>query len=196
MTSLVGVIGRRESARASLAWDVFFVVLGSAVIAALAQVSIPLRPVPVTGQTLGVLLVATALGPVRGPAAVLLYLGEGAVGLPVFAEAKSGAGYLIFMDPAHTTGGYLWGFALAAVVLGWLARMGWDRGVVSALAAMLVGEVVIFACGIAWLAAALGVPLDKALEFGLYPFVLGEIVKLSIAAGLLPGAWRLVGHSE
>lgn len=196
MTSLVGVIGRRESARASLAWDVFFVVVGSAVIAALAQVSIPLRPVPVTGQTLGVLLVATALGPVRGPAAVLLYLAEGAVGIPVFAEAKSGADYLLLMDPVHTTGGYLWGFALAAVVLGWLARMGWDRAVPSALAAMLIGEVLIFASGVTWLAAALDAPFERALELGFYPFILGEAVKLSIAAGLLPGAWRLVGKRD
>jgi biotin transport system substrate-specific component len=181
--------------------DAGLVVLGSLVVAALAQLSLrlPFTPVPVTGQTLAVLLVGASLGSVRGGASVLLYLAQGAAGLPVFAEGKAGAAFLVMADPLHTTGGYLWGFVLAAFVVGFLAERGWDRRLGSAIGAMLIGEVIVFALGVAWLAAALGVPLqapgqtfNDALEFGLYPFVVGEIAKLLIAGGLLPASWKLL----
>lgn len=193
MTALAHSLGRRSTARSALLTDVMLVVLGSAVMAGLAQISfrLPFTPVPISGQTLGVLLVAASLGAWRGAASMLLYLGEGAAGLPVFAEGHSG---LIFLTDAPTTG-FLWGFVVAAAVVGLLAQLGWDRSVGSALGAMLVGEVVVFAFGISWLAHFLGVPGEKALELGLYPFVLGELVKLLIAAGVLPAAWRLVGGS-
>ena len=194
------VIGRRV-ARPSLVIDAGLVILGSLVVAGLAQLSVrlPFTPVPVTGQTLAVLLVGASLGSVRGGAALLLYLAEGAAGLPVFAEGKAGAGYLVSLDPLHTTGGYLWGFVVAAFVVGFLAERNWDRRLGSAIGAMLIGEVIIFALGLMWLSAALGVPFqaagrtfNDALESGLYPFVLGELAKLLVAAGLLPASWRLV----
>jgi biotin transport system substrate-specific component len=170
------------------------VVLGSAVMAGLAQLSfrLPFTPVPVSGQTLGVMLIGASLGAWRGGAAILLYLAEGAAGLPVFAEGHSGT---LWLTNAPTTG-FLWGFVVAAVVVGLLAQLGWDRSIGSALGAMLVGEVVLFAIGIGWLAHFAGVSGQQALELGLYPFVLGELVKLGVAAGELPAAWRFVGGSS
>jgi biotin transport system substrate-specific component len=195
MTALAHALGRRRTTRSALLTDVLLIVLGSFVVAGLAQVSIrlPFTPVPVTGQTLGVLLVGASLGATRGGASLLLYLGEGAAGMPVFAEGRSGLDYLILADPLHATGGYLWGFVVAAFVVGFLAQRGWDRSIGSALGAMFVGEIVIFACGLPWLAAALGVSGEEALTLGLYPFVLGECLKLAVAAGVLPGAWKLIG---
>ena len=195
MTALAHALGRRRTTRSALLTDVLLIVLGSLVVAGLAQVSIrlPFTPVPVTGQTLGVLLVGASLGATRGGASLLLYLGEGAAGIPVFAEGRSGLDFLILPDPAHTTGGYLWGFVAGAFVVGFLAQRGWDRSIGSALGAMFVGEIVIFACGIPWLAAVPRVSGEEALTFGLYPFVLGECLKLAVAAGVLPGAWKLIG---
>ena len=131
----------------------------------------------------------------RGGAALVLYLLWGAIGLPFYAEGNSGTEYLGF---AAATGGYLWGFVIAAVVVGWLAEHGWDREMRSAISAMLIGEIIIFTIGVMWLAGALNIPVNApgtendALEFGLYPFVIGDILKLLIAAGILPLAWRWV----
>jgi biotin transport system substrate-specific component len=185
-----------------LAYDALVVLTGSLVVAALAQLSVrlPFTPVPVTGQTLAVLLVGASLGSVRGAAALALYLVEGAAGLPVFAEGQSGAAFVLAADPLHATGGYLWGFVAAAFLVGWLAERGWDRKTGSAIGAMLLGEIVIFTCGVVWLAAALDVPVqapgqtfNDALEFGLYPFAVGDVLKVLIAAGALPVAWKLLG---
>jgi biotin transport system substrate-specific component len=188
MSVLVEAAVRRRS-RSSLLADVALVVVGSLVVAGLAQLSVrlPFTPVPVTGQTLAVLVVGAALGPVRGGISLLLYLAEGAAGLPVFAE---GGGVARLLLPS-VTGGYLWGFVVAAFVVGALAERRWDRRLSSAIGAMLLGEIVIFFCGVVWLSVALGVPGSKALELGLYPFVLGELVKLLVAAGILPAAWKL-----
>ena len=202
MTALAHSFGRRDSRAATLAWDVFLIVIGSLVVAALAQLSLrlPFTPVPISGQTLGVLLVAGTLGATRGGGALLLYLLEGAAGLPVFAEGKSGLLYLTSADPVHTTGGYLWGFVIAAVVIGFLAERGWDRNLGSAIGAMVIGEIIIFGFGVVWLSQAIAVPIiaegaayNDALEFGLYPFVIGDILKVLIAAGVLPAAWKLLG---
>jgi biotin transport system substrate-specific component len=178
--------------RRSLTTDVVLIVAGAAVVAALAQLSfrLPFTPVPVSGQTLGVLLVAASLGSVRGASAMLLYLGAGAAGLPLFAEAKAGAVWLL---PTSPTGGYLWGFVVAALIVGWLCDRGWDRGLGSALGAMLVGEIVIFSFGVTWLGASLHVPGAQALRLGLYPFVVGDLIKLLVAAGVMPLAWKLMG---
>ena len=187
--------------RRSLAYDAVSIIVGSLVVAALSQLSmrLPFTPVPITGQTLAVLLVGASLGSVRGAASLLLYLGEAAVGLPVLAEGKSGALHLVSVDPLHTTGGYLWGFVVAAFVVGFLAERGWDRNFSSAVTAMLIGDILIFALGVTWLAAAIDVPLqapgntfNDALEFGLYPFVIGDISKIVLAAAALPGAWKLL----
>ena len=202
MTALAQSVSRPRSAL----FDVGLVVVGSLVIAGLAQVAVHLRFVPITGQTLGVLLVAATLGAGRGSAAVALYLAEGAAGIPVFAEGGSGFQYLLLRDPLHVTGGYLWGFLLAAATVGFLAERGWDRHLGSALGAMLLGNVAIYLVGLPWLAAALGIPVVEttpspcdltsaagcdALELGLYPFVVGDVIKLVVAAALLPAAWRL-----
>lgn len=170
----------------SLAWKVVLVVAGSGLIGLGAQLKVPLpfSPVPVTGQTFAVLLVAAALGRL-GLASVLLYLVEGAIGLPVFAGGASGIAYL-----TGPTGGFLIGFALAAAIVGSAAERGWDRRLATSVAAMLLGEVAIYACGLAWLARfPLPVPL---LQAGLIPFIPGDLVKLALAALALPAAWRVV----
>ena len=192
MTALAHALGRRETAQSALLTDLALIALGSAVMAGLAQLSFPLpfTPVPITGQTLGVLLVGSALGAWRGGAAMLAYLAEGAAGLPVFAGGQGGVHWITSAAPS---GGFLWGFVLAAVVIGGLAQLGWDRGLGSAIGAMLVGEVIIFSFGIPWLGNAVGYSAEQALAAGLYPFVLGEVLKIMLAAGLLPAAWRLVG---
>lgn len=194
MTALAHALGRRTTARSALITDVTLVILGSAVMAGLAQLSfrLPFTPVPVSGQTLGVMLIGASLGAWRAGAAMLLYLGEGAAGLPVFAEGLSGVTYLT----SQPTTGYLWGFVVAAVVIGLLAQLGWDRSVGSALGAMLVGEIVLFSMGVIWLSRLLDYTGEEALVAGLYPFVLGELLKLAIAAGVLPAAWKLVGGSS
>jgi len=147
-------------------------------------INVPFSPVPITGQTFGVLLVAMALGRVRGTAVVLAYLAEGAMGLPVFAGGT--AGFIKFMGP---TGGYLIGFAVTAYVVGYLADCGWDRRYVTSLAAMLVGTILIFVCGLIWLATL--VPTDMILTMGLYPFIPGALIKLALASVILPSVWKL-----
>jgi biotin transport system substrate-specific component len=156
------------------------VLLGAGVVtlALCAHVIIPLpfTPVPVTGQTFGVLLLAAAYGMRRGLATIALYLLAGAAGLPVFAPGANIASY-----------GYLAGFALAAIVVGWLAERGWGRTLPTAIAAMLAGEVAIYACGLAWLARFVG--WNAVFAMGLYPFLIGDAYKLVAAALLLPAAW-------
>lgn len=147
--------------------------------------NLPFSPVPITGQTFGVLLVAMALGRVRGSGVVLAYLAEGAAGLPVFAGGAAGIGVL-----AGPTGGYLIGFLLAAYLTGWLADHGWDRGYFKSVMAMIAGSVLIFACGLAQL--TLFVPTSALLAMGLYPFIVGGIVKISLAAVILPSVWKTV----
>jgi biotin transport system substrate-specific component len=177
------------------AYRVALVVGGSLLVAALAQLQFPLpfTPVPVTGQTLGVLLVGAALGPELAVAAMLLYVAEGALGLPFFAAGGSGWSLLALTS---ASGGYLWGFVAMGTVVGALARRGWDRSLRSSISAMLLGEIVLYAIGVPWLAAATGVGIQRALVLGLYPFVLGDALKLFAAAGLLPAAWRLTRRSE
>jgi biotin transport system substrate-specific component len=179
--------------RANAVYRVVLAVAGSWVVAGLAQVEIrlPFTPIPITGQTLGVLLVGAALGPGLGALSMGLYLLQGAFGLPFFSGGSGGA-TLLRLSAAN--GGYLWGFMLAAGVVGWLARRGWDREVRGAIAAMLIGEIVLYAVAIPWLSGALGVSFAKALELGLAPFVVGDVLKVLLAAGLLPAAWRVVGR--
>lgn len=193
MTALAQTLPRPRSRAGALVVDALLVVSGSLLIALLAQVSIklPFTPVPITGQTLGVLLVGTAYGWARGGLTVALYLAEIAAGLPFAAEGKSG---LEVLGLATASGGYLWGFLLAGLLCGWLANRGWDRDVRSSLGVMLLGSLVIYAVGVPWLAASIGVPAAKALELGVYPFVLGDVMKLLVAAGLLPAAWHLTGR--
>ncbi len=191
MSTIAETILLKERTRLRAAFAVATVIAGSLFIAGLAQVSIrlPFTPVPITGQTLGVLLVGASLGPLLGTASVGLYLLEGAIGLPFFAGGESGVSVL---GAASATGGYLWGFVFAATVVGWLSRQGWDRSLRSSIGAMFIGEVVIYAVGVPWLMAAVDLPLSQGLEKGLYPFVIGDTIKLLIAAGVLPAVWKLI----
>jgi biotin transport system substrate-specific component len=175
--------------RASLLTDALLVTGGAGLVALAAQVSIHLgfTPVPITGQTFAVLLVGAALGTVRGAASMLLYLAVGIAGAPVYAEHEHG-----WEIVSGATGGYIAGFVVAAAVVGALAEHGWDKQFSSSLSAMLIGNVVIYGSGLLWLQHYLHVSWAKALEFGLYPFVAGDVIKLFLAALALPGAWRLV----
>ncbi len=191
MSTLVeAIVPRRQGGVSRVVYGAGLAVGGSLLVAGLAQVSIrlPFTPVPITGQTLGVLLVGASLGPALGAASLLLYLAEGAVGLPFFAAGGHGVSVL---GLSSATGGYLWGFVLAAALIGWLSSLGWDRSIRSSISAMFLGEVVLYGVGVPWLMSSLGVPLEKGLEFGLYPFVIGDTLKLLAAAALLPGAWKL-----
>jgi biotin transport system substrate-specific component len=165
------------------------VVAGTSLIALSAQISIPLgfTPVPLTGQTFAVLLVGAALGTLGGAASTALYVLIGALGAPVYASHDSGWHIL-----TSATGGYLFGFIAAAALTGALAQHGWDRRFSSSLGALLTGNVVIYIFGIAMLARSLHLDLDTALKDGLYPFLLGDLIKLYLAAASLPIAWRLL----
>jgi biotin transport system substrate-specific component len=173
--------------------DVAWVGIGAAVIALSAQVAValPFTPVPITGQTLSVLLVGAALGSVRGSASAMLYVAVGAAGAPIYAQAAHGWGVL-----SGATGGYLIALPLAAALTGFLAERGWDRRFSSAVGAMLIGNTLIFLLGLPWLAVVLNTNLEKTLEYGLYPFVPGDLFKLYLAAALLPAAWRLAGRKR
>lgn len=168
-----------------LARDVTLVAAGALLLALSAQLIIPLpfTPVPVTGQTFAVLIAAAALGWRRGFSSVLLYVGLGAAGLPVFADISSPA-----------SDGYLLGFVLAALVVGWLAERGWDRRLDTSVLAMLAGEVAIYLGGLPWLAHFVG--WSHVLAFGFLPFLPGDAVKLVAAALLLPAAWYLTGRAH
>lgn len=191
MTALAQALPRPERRSAELAWDAALVLAGSLLVAGLAQLELHLgfTPVPITGQTLGVLLVGASLGSLRGGASLLLYLGWGAIGLPFFSGGDGGA---TFLGLSAATGGYLWGFVIAAAIVGFLAERGWDRRLSGAIGAMLIGNIVIYLAGVPWLIGAIDVPLQQGLELGLYPFIVGDVVKLLIAAAALPLAWRLV----
>jgi biotin transport system substrate-specific component len=184
---------RSASFVARVTFAVVCALAGSLLIAGLAQISftLPFTPVPITGQTLGVLLVGAAYGPGLGAATLGLYLVWAVVGLPVLAPEADGShrSGVEVLRLASATGGYLWGFVVAVAITGLCATHGWDRSMRSSISAMLLGSIAIFALGVPWLMAALDLPLQQGLEFGLYPFVIGDILKLLVAAGLLPAAW-------
>jgi biotin transport system substrate-specific component len=173
--------------RGGLFADAVLVAGGAGLVAAAAQVTIPFQPVPVTGQTFAVLLVGSSLGAIRGAASLTLYLWLGVAGAPIYADGHHGWAVL-----TGATGGYIVGFVLAAAVTGFLAERGWDRRFSSAVGAMLTGNVLIYAVGLPWLAAVLHTSLERTLELGLYKFVPGDLLKLYLAAALLPSAWRVV----
>jgi biotin transport system substrate-specific component len=184
---------RSASFVARVTFAIVCALAGSLLIAGLAQISftLPFTPVPITGQTLGVLLVGAAYGPGLGAATLGLYLVWAVVGLPVLAPEADGShrSGVEVLRLASATGGYLWGFVVAVAITGLCATHGWDRSMRSSISAMLLGSIAIFALGVPWLMAALDLPLQQGLEFGLYPFVIGDILKVLVAAGLLPAAW-------
>lgn len=180
-------VWRPQESPATLMYDIALIIGGSLLIALCAQISFHIGVVPITGQTFGVLIVGALLGWKRGAATTLLYLIEGANGLPVFASGTAGIGVL-----AGPTGGYLIGFVFAASLVGWLAQLGWDRRVSTTILAMLAGNLVIYLCGLPWLRLVLGVSWSEALSFGLTPFVVGDLIKIALAAALLPLGWKLL----
>jgi biotin transport system substrate-specific component len=199
LTALAETIGKRDTRAAALTMDAMLVITASLFVAGMAQLylKLPFTPVPITGQTLAVLLVGGALGAKRAGASLALYLGWIAIGLPFAAEGNRG---LEMLKVSTASGGYLWGFVVAGVLVGWLADRGWDRDLGRALAAMLLGSIVIYGFGVPWLAAALDIPvsapgaeLNDALEFGMYPFVIGDVLKLLLAGLALPAAWKIAG---
>ena len=167
-------------------------VLGTVALWLSAKIQVPLIPVPITMQTLVVLVIGVAYGWKLGGATLLLYLAEGAVGLPVFAGNWSeGGGFHHLYGP---TAGYLVGFAVAAAICGSLAERGWDRSLLKAGAAMVIGNLVIYALGLTWLAIQIG--LGDALKYGLVPFLVGDALKIVLGACLLPATWRLIGRGK
>jgi len=188
MTTLAPTLYIRTFPRiASWLRDLTLTVLGALFVAIFAQISIPLpfTPVPLTGQTFAVLLVAAALGSKRGAASMAFYIALGAFGLPFFAGGAHGLSVVI-----GATGGYLIGFIIAAYVIGLLAERGLERSVRTSIIPFLVGTLIIYACGVTWLAIVLG-SLSKAITFGLIPFIIGDIIKLIAASLALPAAWKL-----
>lgn len=168
--------------------DVTAVVVVALLTAAAAQVVVPLpfSPVPISGQTFAVLLGAAALGPWRGAAAQALYWVLG-LALPFYSGGESG-----WQVATGATGGYLVGFVLASVVVGFLARRGADRRVWSTVLAFVVGSAVIYALGATWLALRVDATPVEALQLGVVPFLAGDLVKALLAGALLPTAWRRV----
>ncbi len=188
MTTLAPTISLRYFPRAA-SWlrDLTLIVLGSLFVAVLAQVKIPLpfTPVPLTGQTFAVLLTAAALGSKRGAASMAFYIALGTFGLPVFAGGASGMSYL-----SGATLGYLVGFVVAAFIVGLLAERGLERNVRTSIIPFLIGTIIIYACGVTWLAIILG-SFSKAVTAGLVPFLIGDAIKLIAAALALPAGWTL-----
>ncbi|MEU6380290.1 biotin transporter BioY [Streptomyces sp. NPDC046909] len=175
---------------ASRVRDIALVVGGAALTGLAAQISVPVpgSPVPVTGQTFAALLVGTSLGAGRGFLSLALYAIAGVAGMPWFAGATSGASAPSF--------GYILGMILASTVVGALARRGADRSVLRTAGAMLVGEAIIYAVGVPYLAFATGMSASAAIAAGLTPFLIGDAVKAAVAMGLLPTAWKFLNRAE
>jgi biotin transport system substrate-specific component len=189
-------VGERISSRVR---HLALIVAGALFIALTANFAVPVpgSPVPLTGQTFSVLLVGGALGMRRGILATGLYLVLGFF-LPVYAEHASGVSHIASVQGGTVvlgvTGGYLLGFVIASGVVGRLAELGWDRHMAGALGAMAIGNVIIYVFGIPWLMASTGMTLDAALNAGLVPFVITDLIKLVLAAGVFPLAWWVVGR--
>jgi biotin transport system substrate-specific component len=176
------------SSRSSLIQSAIIAVIGSLALWASAKVQVPLWPVPISMQTFVVLCLGAALGSRLGTATVLLYLAEGAVGLPVFAGTpEKGIGLAYMVGP---TGGYLAGFVVAAFVTGKLAERGFDRSVWKLAAAMTIGHVLILGLGFAWLSQFVGT--TKAWALGVAPFYWATAIKTALGAVALPAAWGVL----
>ncbi|MBW6438282.1 biotin transporter BioY [Actinoplanes hulinensis] len=170
----------------SLVRDVALTVGAAAAVGLAAQISLPVpgSPVPITGQTFAVLLAGATLGATRGAAGMLLYVVAGALGVPWFADGASGW--------PSATAGYLIGFVLAAALAGQLAALGGDRRPVHTIGLMAAGNALIYLVGVPWLAFSTGIGLTTALSLGLTPYLLGDVLKMVLAATLLPGVWALI----
>jgi biotin transport system substrate-specific component len=170
--------------KSAVLFDLALIIGGSLLVALSAQIAVG-YPVPITAQTFAVLMLAALLGPRRSALCLLAYIAEGAAGLPVFAQGKAG-----FAALRGLTGGYIIGFVPAAYLVGYLARNGWDRRISTTILAMIFGNVIIYAFGLLWLSGLVG--FQSALAGGLYPFIPGDLLKIALAAALLPSAWKLL----
>lgn len=180
-----------EKGIARLAVQVALVVAGTLLLTLASKTKVPLGPVDLYLGNFAVLAIAAAYGMRLGLATILLYMAEGAAGLPVFQSTpEKGIGLAYMMG---TTGGYLVGMVLAAGIVGWAADRGWARNPFKLFAAMLVGTVIVLACGFAWLSVLIGV--ESAWKFGVVPFVLADVVKAALAASVIPAVWSLVARS-
>jgi biotin transport system substrate-specific component len=194
---LADVIARPSSSARAFALDAGLVIAGAAVVALLAQVEIPLWPVPITGQTLGVIVVGAALGAWRGAAALTTYMLVGLAGLPVFAGFTG-----TLAAVGKPSFGFVIGFIVSAFVAGWFAERAWDRRPALAFIGFAAASIVPFLFGIPYMAFILNVVmgLDYSfaglLEVGLLPFILGGLIKAALAAAIIPGAWALVRKAD
>lgn len=170
--------------------NVALILSGAVFTAYAAQLVIPMWPVPITAQTLAVLLVGSVLGATRGAISLIVYFSMGAVGLPVFSAATS-----LSFGP---TFGYLVGFVAAAAVVGYLSQRGWHKSVTGVIGSFAIANSVIYLFGLPWLAFALGslgaaTDLASVAATGLAPFIIGDVIKMILAAALLPLAWKFLG---
>jgi biotin transport system substrate-specific component len=194
---LADVIARPSSRARAFALDAWLVIAGAAVVALLAQVEIPLWPVPITGQTLGVIVVGAALGAWRGAAALTTYMLVGLAGLPVFAGFTG-----TLAAVGKPSFGFVIGFIVSAFVAGWFAERAWDRRPALAFIGFAAASIVPFLFGIPYMAFILNVVmgLDYSfaglLEVGLLPFILGGLIKAALAAAIIPGTWALVRKAD
>jgi len=174
---------------ASLLRNILLAIGGSILLTASAKFKVPMYPVPVSMQTFVVLILGMVYGWKLGGATVFLYLLQGAMHLPVFAGTpEKGLGLAYMTGP---TGGYLAGFLFAAMLVGWLAQRGWDRNIVTIFLGMVLGNAVIYAFGLYWLGTVLG--WDKPIvEYGLIPFIWGDLLKIILAMLVIPAAWKMI----
>lgn len=185
----------------NVAISAVYVVLSVALIAGAAQIQIPMWPVPITGQSFAVLLVGASLGPIRALIATSVYLLLAVAGLPVLAAQPDGSHTTGLAVLALPTLGYLIGFIVASVALGWFAKLAWDRKVLKAILSFVIAEAIVYACGLPVLAnflATNGMPSDAAtvLSLGFTPFIVGDLIKALLAGALLPLTWKLVNRTS
>jgi biotin transport system substrate-specific component len=177
----------RADGFSAVARAVILVALGTALLALSAKINLPLPYVPMTLQTLVVLMIGAAYGWRLGSATVIAYLAEGAIGLPVFAGPVGGLAPLL-----GPTAGYLAGFVAAAFITGWLSERGWDRSVPRLFVAMGLGHIVILAAGFAWLAFGMKFGVEKAWLVGIVPFVAASVIKNALGAAIVPAIRQML----
>lgn len=192
-TAVLAEIGSEGDGAARLARQAMFVALGIAALTVSAKVQVPMWPVPITLGTFAVLGLGAAYGPRLGLVTILGYMALGLLGADVFAGSSAESRGLAYMMGG--TGGYLVGYVLATVALGLFARAGWDRSPLRMAVAMLVGNAIIYVPGLLWLGALFGWD-QPILQWGLWPFLVGDAVKLALAALLFPMAWRLAARAR
>ncbi|TPI29071.1 biotin transporter BioY [Mesorhizobium sp. B3-2-1] len=180
-----------QEGAARLATQFLLAIAGTLLLTLSAKTKVVLGPVDISMQTLAVFLIAAAFGMRLGVATLLLYMAEGAMGFPVFqGTPEKGVGIAYMLG---STGGYLAGFVVMAAIVGWAADRGWDRHPIKLFNAMLVAEVVMMAMGFAWLALLIGP--EKSWQFGVVPFIVGDLIKVALAASLVPAVWSLLKRS-